>query len=120
MRPKKTPEEQQDLATRSAWLARRRAELIVQVQSGRMTATEAARQLGVSRKTYYEWEHRALSGMIEALQNKEGGRPLRAVDPEKETLKKRVEDLQAQERVHEQVERIREVLNEAKTAAQKK
>lgn len=113
MSPKKTPEEQQALA-------RRRAELIVQVQSGLLTATEAARQLGVSRKTYYEWEHRALSGMMEALEDREGGRPSRPVDPEKETLKKRVEELQAQERVREQVERIREVLGEAKGAAQKK
>jgi len=113
MSPKKTPEEQQAMA-------RRRAELIVQVHSGRLTATEAARQLGVSRKTYYEWEHRALSGMMEALEDRDGGRPARPVDPEKETLKKRVEELQAQERVREQVERIREALGEAKGAAQKK
>ena len=113
MRPKKTPKEQETQA-------RRRAELIVQVQSGLITATEAARQLGVSRKTYYEWEHRALSGMMGALQNKEGGRPSRPVDPEKETLKKRVEEMEAQERVREQVDRIREVLGEAKSATQKK
>jgi DNA-binding XRE family transcriptional regulator len=43
-------------------LAQRRAEIIVQVQSGQLTATEAARQLGVSRKTYYQWERRALGG----------------------------------------------------------
>lgn len=113
MRPKKTQEEQQALA-------RRRAELIVQVRSGLLTATQAARQLGVSRKTYYEWEKRALCGMMGALENREGGRPSRRVDPEKEELKQRVEEFRAQERMREQVERIREVLGEAKTSAQKK
>lgn len=44
--------------------AQRRAALIVQVQCGQITATEAAAQLGISRKTYYEWEKRALSAMV--------------------------------------------------------
>ncbi len=113
MRPNKRPEEQEALA-------RRRAEVIVQVQSGLLTATEAARQLGVSRKTYYQWERRALGGMIEALQDKEGGRPPRPQDPQPEGLQKRVEDLEAQQRTREQVDRIRTVLGEAKTSTQKK
>jgi transposase len=40
-------------------LARRRAQLIMQVQSGLLSAQEAARQLQISRKTYYKWERRA-------------------------------------------------------------
>lgn len=100
--------------------ARERAELIVQVRSGRLSAKEAARRLGVSRKTYYKWEKRALSKMVEALRDREGGRPSRPVDPEKETLKKRVEDLEAQERVRRQVERIRKMLGETETSAEKK
>ena len=113
MRPNKSLQEQEALA-------RRRAELIVQVQGGLLTATEAARRLGVSRKTYYQWERRALGGMIEALQDKEGGRPPRPQDPQKEGLRKRVEDLEAQQRVRDQVDRIRTVLDEAKSSAQKK
>jgi hypothetical protein len=48
-------------------LARRRAQLIMQVQSGLLSAQEAARQLRISRKTYYKWERRALAAMVEAL-----------------------------------------------------
>ena len=101
-------------------LARRRAEIIVQVQSGRLTVTEAACRLGVSRKTYYQWERRALGGMIEALQDKESGRPSKPQDPQKEGLQKRLEDLEERERIREQVDRIRSVVDEAKTTAEKK
>jgi transposase len=38
-------------------LAQQRAQLIVQVQSGLLSAQDAARQLQISRKTYYKWEH---------------------------------------------------------------
>lgn len=100
--------------------ARQRAELIVQVRSGRLSAKEAARRLGVSRKTYYKWEKRALSAMVGALSNRAGGRPEKAVDSEKEMLTKRVEDLEAQERVRSQVERIRELLGKTESSAQKK
>ena len=113
MKPKKTPEEEK-------LLARRRAELIVQVQSGLMTATEAAQQLGVSRKTYYQWERRALSGMVDALQGKTGGRPSKPRDPQREQLQKRLAVLEAQERMREQVDHIRAELKEAESAAQKK
>jgi len=58
-------------------LARQRAQLIMQVRSGVLSAQEAARQLGVSRKTYYQWERRALAAMVEALEKREPGRPLR-------------------------------------------
>jgi transposase len=111
MSPNESPQEE---------LARRRAEVIVQVQSGRLTATEAAKQLGVSRKTYYQWERRALGGMIEALQDKEGGRPSKTRDPQKEGLQKRLEDLEEREKIREQVDHIRAVVDEAKTSAQKK
>ena len=40
-------------------LARQRAQLIMQVQNGLLSAQEAARQLRISRKTYYKWERRA-------------------------------------------------------------
>lgn len=85
-----------------------------------MTATEAARQLGVSRKTYYQWERRALSGMVEALRGKTGGRPSKPKDPEREKMQKRLSELEAQERMREQVEHIRSELKQAESAAQKK
>ena len=91
-------------------LARQRAQLIMQVRSGVLTAEAAARQLGVSRKTYYKWERRALAAMVEALGNRSQGRPPRPLDPEKAALRCQTEELQAKLTVLEQTERIRQVL----------
>jgi transposase len=93
-------------------LARQRAQLIMQVRSGVLSAQEAARQLGISRKTYYKWERRALAAMVEALGRREQGRPPRAIDPEKEALRRQTQELQAKLQVLEQTERIRQVLQE--------
>jgi len=80
------------------------------VQSGLLTATEAARQLGVSRKTYYKRENRALSGLMAAVQDRESGRPGTIVDEEKDAQKRRIEDLEKEVLVLQQTLRIREVL----------
>ena len=93
-------------------LARQRAQLIMQVRSGVVTAEAAARQLGVSRKTYYKWERRALAAMVEALGNREHGRPPRSVDPEKEALRRQTAALQAKLTVLEQTERLRQLVAE--------
>ena len=66
--------------------ANKRAELIIMVRSGQITAAEAARRLGVSRKTYYEWENRALHAMMMSLQDRIPGRPSKEVDQEKAAL----------------------------------
>jgi transposase len=94
-------------------LARQRAQLIMQVRSGVLSAQEAARQLGISRKTYYQWERRALAAMVEALGNREHGRPPLPVDPEKEALQRQTRELQAQLQVMEQTVRIRQLLEQA-------
>jgi transposase len=73
--------------------ARRRAELILKVRSGQLSASEAARRLGVSRKTYYKWEKRGLQGMLEALGERPAGRPEHPVDPEKERLLQEAQSL---------------------------
>jgi transposase len=93
-------------------LARQRAQLIMQVRSGLVSAQEAARQLGISRKTYYKWEHRALAAMLEALGNREHGRPPLPVDPEKQALQRQSQELQAQLQVMEQTVRIRQWLEQ--------
>src|SRR5215469_6172685 len=93
-------------------LARQRAQLIMQVRSGLLSAQEAARQLGISRKTYYKWERRALAAMVEALGNREHGRPPRPIDPEKEVLQRQTEELQAKIQVLEQTARIRQALEQ--------
>lgn len=91
-------------------LSRKRAELIIKVRSGQMTATEAAAALGVSRKTYYEWEERALQGMLSALENGTPGRPRKEVDQEKEALKNQVKRLEKDLAVHQTALKVRELL----------
>lgn len=93
-------------------LARERAQLIMQVRSGLLSAQEAARQMHVSRKTYYKWERRALQAMVEALGNREQGRPRQAIDPEKEALRRQTQELEAKLQVLEQTEQIRQRLEE--------
>ena len=75
-------------------LARERAMVILQVRSGVLTAKEGAKLLGVSRKTYYEWEEKSLKAMTLALENRPAGRPPGPVDEEKEGLRKRVLELE--------------------------
>ena len=93
-------------------LARQRAQLIMQVRSGVLSVREAARQLGISRKTYYKWEHRALAAMIEALGNREAGRPSLPTDPDKEALQSQTRELEAKLAVLEQTEKIRRRLEQ--------
>ena len=99
-------------STHQQALARQRAQLIMQVQNGLLSAQEAARQLGISRKTYYKWEGRALAAMVEALGNREQGRPPRPLDPEKEALQRQTQELQAKLEVLEQTEQIRQRLEQ--------
>ena len=94
-------------------LARQRAQLIMQVRSGVLSAQEAARQLGISRKTYYKWERRALAAMVEALGHREPGRPPLPIDPEKEALQRQTQELRAKLEVLEQTEQIRQRLEQA-------
>lgn len=74
--------------------ARARCSVIMQVRSGALSATEAATKLGVSRKTYYEWEARALDALTAAMEDRPTGRPITPVDDEKESLKQRVAQLE--------------------------
>lgn len=94
-------------------LARQRAQLIMQVRSGVLSVREAARQLSVSRKTYYKWERRALAAMIEALGDREAGRPSLPIDPDKEALQCQTWELEAKLIVLEQTEEIRRRLEKS-------
>lgn len=101
-------------------LARERATLIVQVQSGRLTAVEAARRLGVSRKTYYKWEQRALEAMVGALRDKAGGRPAKERDAERERLQGEVQNLQEELTERDLRERVQTALKNSEGAAEEK
>jgi len=91
-------------------LARERAAVILMVRSGKLTATEGAERLGISRKTYYEWEDRALKAMAEALENQAPGRPPSPFDPEKEELQREVVDLKKKLLLAEQTIEVKDLL----------
>ena len=91
-------------------LARERALVILQVRSGALTAKEGAKLLGVSRKTYYEWEEKSLKAMALALENHPAGRPPASVDEEKETLRERVLDLEKKLDLAEKTIEVKELL----------
>jgi transposase len=91
-------------------LARQRALVILRVRSGALTAKEGAQLLGISRKTYYEWEEKSLKAMALALENHPPGRPPVPVDEEKETLRERVRELEKKLDVAKKITRVKEFL----------
>src|SRR5512138_1983714 len=97
--------------SRDEELARKRAAVIFSVRSGQITAEEGARRLGVSRKTYYEWECRALTAMTEALENGASGRPETPRDEEKERLQAEIAALQNELFVAKKTVEVRDMLH---------
>lgn len=91
-------------------LARQR--VILDVLAQRMNATEGAVELGVSRKTFYEWMERGLSGMRSALRDRPGGRPRLPVDPWKEQLEQELDDLKKERVILEGRLRIQQVIRQ--------
>lgn len=102
--------------------ARKRAAVVFAVRSGQITAEEGARGLGVSRKTYYEWESRALQAMTEAMEDRAPGRPAAPQDEEKRRLLKQVARLQEKLFVAEKTVEVRDMLHayELQSASAKK
>lgn len=93
--------------------------MILDVRSGKLTVTEAAKKLGVSRRTYYKRETRALAGMMEGLKDKPAGRPKPKKDTEKEKLKQQLEDMHQEIEVLKQTLKIKETLQPVKETAPK-
>ena len=91
--------------------ARQRAAVVFAVRSGQITAEEGARWLGVSRKTYYEWESRALQAMTEAMEDRAPGRPNTPQDEEKQRLQEQVAELQNKLFVAEKTVEVRDMLH---------
>jgi transposase len=91
-------------------LARERALVILKVRSGALTAKEGAKLLGVSRKTYYEWEEKSLKAMALALENRPAGRPPVPVDEEKERLRERIRELEKKLDLAEKTIEVKELL----------
>ena len=91
-------------------LARERALVILQVRSGALSVKEGAKRLGVSRKTYYEWEEKSLRAMALALENHSAGRPPAPVDEEKEILRERIQALEKKLDLAEKTIEVKELL----------
>jgi transposase len=91
-------------------LARERVLVILRVRSGALTAKQGAQALGVSRKTYYQWEERALKAMALALENRVAGRPSGSTDEEKETLRQRIRELEKKLALAEKALEVKELL----------
>jgi transposase len=93
--------------------ARLRAEMILRVRTGEITPSEAAHRLGVSRKTYYEWEKKGLEGLMEALSDSKPGRPQSPKpDLEKAKLERKVQELEKRLELMGEIQGLREVLHD--------
>jgi transposase len=97
--------------SRDEELARKRAAVVFAVRSGQITAEEGARRLGVSRKTYYEWERRALEAITAALEDKAPGRPSIPQDVEKQHLQDENAELRNKLFVAEKTVEVRDMLH---------
>jgi transposase-like protein len=95
-------------------VARQRAEMIMKVRCGLMTASQAAEQLGISRKTYYKWEQRALSAMLAGLTDQPPGRPSHPVDREKQALEKQLQQVHRDNELLKHKMELKDVLTELK------
>ena len=93
---------------------------LMEVRGGLLSAKAAAARLGISRKTYYEWEKRAMEGMMSALQPRPTGRPAAPSDPQMQQLRVENQDLRRQVQVLEQSLVIRRMLAEADSRSKKK
>ena len=91
-------------------VARERAMVILQVRSGALTAKEGAKRLGISRKTYYEWEEKSLKAMALALENRPAGRPSLPLDQKKEALRERIQELEKKLNLAEKTIEVKELL----------
>lgn len=92
--------------------AEKRLQVILDHLSGRLNATQAAEEMGVSRKTFYDWLERGRTGMLMALKDRPTGRPPEPVDPEKESLQEELQRREREQVVLESRLRIQEAIRE--------
>src|SRR5262245_18394590 len=96
---------------------------IVDVMAGRISVTEAAERLGLSRLRFQSMSHRALEAMIDELQPKAPGRPKRSAEEQKlEAENRRLRDqldrvLRQQHRRDQMLEALADALRPKKRAA---
>ena len=91
---------------------RQRAEVIMKVRCGLLTASQAARKLGVSRKTYYKWEQRGLKALLSVLADKEPGRPSTPIDPDKQAMEEHLKQMHRENELLTRQMALKEVLTD--------
>jgi hypothetical protein len=90
--------------------ARRRAEAIMKVRCGVWTARQAAAALGVSRKTYYQWEERGLSALLTGLSDQPAGRPRQAACDRESLLEAELNSLRRENDLLQQRIRLKDLV----------
>lgn len=76
--------------------ARLRAELIMKVRCGLLTARQAADRMGVSRKTFYKWEQRGLNALLGSVTDQHPGRRPNPSDDRCQSLEKQLAEANRQ------------------------
>jgi transposase len=79
-----------------------------------MSASQAAQQLGISRKSYYKWEQRALSAMLMGLTDQPRGRPPQPVDTKKQALEDQLQQLRRDNELLKHKMALKDVLTDLK------
>ena len=91
--------------------AQDKAQAVLAVWTERCQPAQVCRQLGISRKTYYQWEARALQGLLEAVTQQPPGRPRQADRPKERHLERKVDQLQKELDQAQESQEIRAALN---------
>jgi len=86
-----------------------------------MTATEAAKVLGVSRKTYYKWEQRGLAALLGGLQDQSAGRKEKAeLAKREEALEKQLVQVKREKEILQKKMELREIAHQLESSDRSK
>ena len=94
--------------------ARLRAEMIMKVRCGLLTARQAAARMGVSRKTFYKWEQRGLNALLEHVTDHPPGRRAHPSDERIQDLETKLAQAQREIELLNRKMALKDVLMELK------
>jgi transposase len=94
--------------------ARLRAEMIMKVRCGLLTARQAAARMGVSRKTFYKWEQRGLSALLDNVTDQPPGRRAHPLDERCQILEKQLSEAKQEIELLNRKMALKDVLMELK------
>jgi transposase len=94
--------------------ARLRAEMIMKVRCGLLTARQAAARMGVSRKTFYKWEQRGLNALLAHVTDHPSGRRAHPSDDRIQDLETKLAQAQREIELLNRKMALKDVLMELK------